>query len=191
MEIVKKEIIKINLDYFKEYMIRFPSMFPHVLNPNEHYKFLTYVSYLYDNILILEFGTSHGCSCVSLSQNLTNTIYTYDIAFHDINYITEKNNNVIFKQMNALDESNEILNKAKIIFLDIDPHEGSQETQFYNKLLGSNFSGILICDDIRLTQGMINFWNNIQKEKYDLSDVGHWSGTGLVNFSDEKIGIEN
>ena len=185
MKIVKQEIKNINLDYFGEKVIDFP----HLLEPKEHFKFLTYISRLYNDILILDFGTCHGFSCLAFVQNLTNIVYTYDITFHDISYITDKNYNATFKQMDALQESIDILSKAKIIFLDIDPHEGSQEIRFYNNLLISNFSGILICDDIVLNSGMINFWNSIQKEKYDLTDVGHWSGTGLVNFSDEKIEI--
>jgi predicted O-methyltransferase YrrM len=189
MKIIKQDIKNISLDYFGEVTFPCVDCEKHILEPKEHFRFLTYISYLYNNILILEFGTCHGFSCLSLSQNLSNTIFTYDVTFHDINYIIEKNSNVIFKQMNALYENNVILSKAKIIFLDIDPHDGSQEIQFYNKLLTSNFSGILICDDIILNPGMVNFWNSIKKEKYDLTDVGHWSGTGLVNFSDEKIEI--
>lgn len=29
-----------------------------------------------------------------------------------------------------------------------------------------------------------------EKEKFDLTDVGHWYGTGIVNFSNEKIEIK-
>jgi len=29
---------------------------------------------------------------------------------------------------------------------------------------------------------MNNWWNSLEDEKYDLSDVGHFSGTGLVNL---------
>ena len=44
-------------------------------------------------------------------------------------------------------------------------------------------------DDIKLNTGMYDFWNNIEEEKYDLSDIGHETGTGLVNLSDEEVKI--
>lgn len=187
MIIVREEVKNVvNLDYFE--IEKYPNIAEHVLDVRNHYRLLTYISNLYNNILILDLGTSHGWSCLSLAQNLSNTIYTYDTTPKDIRYISERYN-VIFKNMDANSEANEILSNAKIIFLDIDPHEGTQEIKFYNNLLKTEFSGILLCDDIKLNQGMINFWNSIQKEKYDLTEIGHWSGTGLVNFSNEKIEI--
>jgi predicted O-methyltransferase YrrM len=189
MKIIKNDVRKINLDYFDNQK----DMFPHLIEPDNHFRFLTYISKLYDNILILDLGTLHGFSCISLAQNLNNKVQTYDISTdryfgENLKSITEKYN-VIYKNMDANSENGDVLNSAKIIFLDIDPHEGSQEIRFYEKLLQINFKGILLCDDIRLNDGMKNFWNRIEKEKYDLSDIGHWSGTGLVNFSDEKIEI--
>jgi hypothetical protein len=29
---------------------------------------------------------------------------------------------------------------------------------------------------------MKEFWNSIKQEKYDVTDKGHWSGTGIVFF---------
>ena len=86
-------------------------------------------------------------------------------------------------------ESKVVLESAKIILLDIDPHDGVTEDYFYNRLLDFDFKGFLICDDIHINDGMMNFWNSIKKQKFDITDIGHWSGTGLVNFSDEIIEI--
>jgi len=36
---------------------------------------------------------------------------------------------------------------------------------------------------------MNNWWNELQYEKYDVSDVGHFSGTGILNIGD-KFTIE-
>ena len=40
-------------------------------------------------------------------------------------------------------------------------------------------------DDIYLNEGMINFWNHVQTEfkTYDLTSIGHFSGTGLIDYS--------
>jgi hypothetical protein len=38
---------------------------------------------------------------------------------------------------------------------------------------------------------MRKWWDEIQEEKYDVSDVAHSSGTGLVNFGNKfKIEIK-
>jgi hypothetical protein len=37
-------------------------------------------------------------------------------------------------------------------------------------------------DDINLNNPMKEFWNVITEDKYDISEYGHWSGTGLVIF---------
>ncbi len=37
-------------------------------------------------------------------------------------------------------------------------------------------------DDIKLNKSMVNYWDSIKEEKFDISHVGHHSGTGLVIF---------
>ena len=185
MKLNKDDFNKTNLDFLKDIAVRWP----HVLNFNENYKFLTYLTGLFNNVLILDLGTQYGHSCLCLAQNKTNKIITYDIEDHDTRYITDHYENVEKKIMDVNLENEEIINQAKIIFLDIDPHVGIQEEIFYNKLLKTNFKGFLICDDIGLTEGMYNFWQKIEKEKFSIKDFGHWSGLGIVNFSDEPIEI--
>lgn len=185
MKLVKNEIKNVELNYFNNLMIDFS----YLKNYNEHYRLLTYISYQYINELIIDAGTCQGHSCLALAQNRNNLIRTYDIVSKDIHYITDNYMNVIKKILDINLEIDSILESAKIILLDIDPHDGITEIQFYNKLLNTNFKGFLICDDININDDMKKFWNSIDKEKYDISDIGHWSGTGIVNFSDEKIEI--
>jgi tRNA G37 N-methylase Trm5 len=185
MKLIKDAILKTELNFFDNLL----NYFSYLKNENEHYRLLTYISYLYDNELIIDAGTCQGHSCFALSQNKNNLVYTYDIDPKDITYITENYKNVTKKILDINLETDEILESAKIILLDIDPHNGTMEKIFYDKLLSTKFNGFLICDDINLNGGMINFWNSIDKEKYDISEIGHWSGTGIVNFSTEKIEI--
>ena len=72
--------------------------------------------------------------------------------------------------------------------MDVDPHNGKIEYEFYNYLKSINFKGLLICDDVWFFKEMRdNFWYKIpNEEKLDISKYGHWSGTGLINFG-EKI----
>ena len=185
MRLVSEEIKNINLDYFDNLL----QDFPYLKKESEHYRLLNYISGLYNNELIIDAGTCQGHSCLAFAQNQNNLVYTYDIDSKDLDYITKNYKNVTkyIKDINL--EDNKILESSKIIMLDIDPHNGYQEDVFYNKLLTTNFNGFLICDDIHLNDEMKRFWNSINKEKYDITDIGHWSGTGLVNFSDETVEI--
>ena len=45
---------------------------------------------------------------------------------------------------------------------------------------------ILIMDDIKF-MNMINLWNSIKSPKMDISSVGNWTGTGLVDISNGFI----
>ena len=56
------------------------------------------------------------------------------------------------------------------------------EKEFTDALISKNFSGIVIYDDIFLNMEMIKFWKSIPFEKENWTDIGHWSGTGVVFF---------
>jgi hypothetical protein len=80
---------------------------------------------------------------------------------------------------------------SPLIFLDIDPHDGSMEFEFYNWLKDNNYKGILILDDIWYFKGMRdNLWTKISDIKHDVTSLGHWSGTGIVDFSN-SVEFEN
>jgi hypothetical protein len=185
MKIIKEQIKNIELDFFNQDDLR---QFSYLKNMNEHYRFLVYVSYLYNNEQLLDLGTAQGHSCLSLSQNQNNKVITYDIEpKNHVDFI--KYPNIEVKTLDINKEDAAIINASKFISLDIDPHDGEQELVFYKKLIDINYKGIVICDDININQGMKDFWNSVTHEKYDITEVGHWSGTGLINFSDEKIEI--
>jgi predicted O-methyltransferase YrrM len=184
MKLIKEEILKQDVSFFNNELKTFP-----YLNGNgEHYKLLKYISFLYNNKIILDLGTACGHSALALAQNKNNKIITYDL--NKRSHLLDNIENIKRVLLDCNLMSDDVIEFSKIILLDIDPHNGIQEIKFYNKLKQTKFNGILICDDINLNQGMKNFWNQITEEKYDISDLGHFSGTGLVNFSDEKIEIE-
>jgi hypothetical protein len=37
-------------------------------------------------------------------------------------------------------------------------------------------------DDIHLNNEMSNFWNALKNEKYDLTHIGHHTGTGIAIY---------
>jgi len=158
----------------------------------EHYKLLAYLSFQFSNEIIFDIGTHVGSSALALSQNPKNKIFTFDI-FDKLSKEEKKslwrNDNVFFFEDDLFDLSifsqwKETILKSKIILLDIDPHEGTREYKFYTWLKRNNYKGILILDDIYYFKEMRdNLWYKIPScEKMDATELGHWSGTGIVTF---------
>jgi hypothetical protein len=143
----------------------------------EHYKLLADLSFCFDNVNFLEIGTYKGLSALALAYNLSNRITSWDIG--DFLSIFPAPENVEFKIGNVLKEEN--LNNFLFIFLDTF-HDGSFEDEFYKHLKEINYKGVVMLDDIHLNEPMKKFWDSITEEKYDITSIGHWSGTGIVIF---------
>jgi hypothetical protein len=153
----------------------------------EHYKLLVYLTNLYNNITILDIGTNTGESAVALAQNKTNKIISYDIENKVLVKMTEEYSNIEHKIIDIANESDEIIKSAKIIMFDI-AHDGIQEKIFTDRLHLINYKGYLLCDDIHCPYypNMNPWWSSIDIEKYDITDIGHGWGTGLVNYYQDK-----
>lgn len=152
-------------------------------NNGEHYKLLTYLSNMFDGITILDVGTNWGDSAISLSQNKNNKVISYDI-MHIWNFPFAKDyTNLEFKLMDINDEDPEIIKSAKLIFFDI-AHDGVQEQKFTDMLERIGYKGYVLCDDINLPWApwMKVWWDGLKVEKYDITDIGHTWGTGLLNY---------
>jgi predicted O-methyltransferase YrrM len=177
MIISKKTLFEENLNFFDEEI----SIFPYLKNKTEHYRLLSYLSKNNNNIIMIDAGTSFGHSCKAMSQNRENKIITYDIHEKNFSFFKEYGN-IEFKKLDVNQESPEIINSAKIILLDIDPHDGDQEKKFTDFLIEIGYKGYVICDDIFLNESMKNWWDSIEIEKYDVTEIGHSTGTGIINF---------
>ena len=64
------------------------------------------------------------------------------------------------------------------------------EREFFQRMIDIGFKGILALDDIHLNSEMKQWWKEVQDgaergryHTYDISEIGHYSGTGLVDFS--------
>ena len=147
----------------------------------EHYKLLGYISLLFNNETLLDIGTYKGCSALALSLNPTNQIKSFDIR-QGLRSLSSTPNNVEFIIDNILDGKYiNLIQSTNFIILDTD-HNGPFEHDFYEHLKSIDWKGTLILDDIKLNDPMIVFWDTIIEEKYDISRIGHYSGTGLVIF---------
>jgi len=180
MIINKKEILNQNLNFFDFDL----EAFSYLKHEKEHYRLLTYISKSTENIIIIDAGTSHGHSCLALAQNPRNKVITYDIKNKNFPFFNEYKN-IKFKQLDINKERSDIIKSAKVILLDIDPHDGVQEKLFTDYLKQMDYKGYVFCDDIHLNHNMENWWQSVKIEKYDITDIGHFSGTGLINFNQD------
>ena len=140
-------------------------------NNDEHYKLLVYLVNTFNNSIIFNIGTE-GNNIRALRSNPTNTVYS-------------------FTGDNISEIKNEHMLHSAIIFVDIEPHNGKKEYDLYVWLKENKYKGLFILDDIHYFKEMRdNCWHHIPtNEKYDLTKLGHWSGTGIV--TNQKIEIEN
>jgi hypothetical protein len=142
-----------------------------------HYKLLSFIVSLFNNSNIFDVGTNACRSAIALSTNKNNKVISYDVEQNLlINPILK---NVEFILGDTIEDSR--LKDTPFIMLDVN-HDGLYEDIFYNFLRSINWKGILLLDDIHLNEPMKKFWSSIVEEKYDITNLGSWSGTGLVIF---------
>lgn len=145
----------------------------------EHYRLLAHLSTLYSDHTLFDVGTLKGYSALALSYNNSNRVISYDI--EDLKELNDAQSltNIEYRIGNVLDDPR--LLSAPVILLDT-YHDGFFENEFYQFLRKNNYKGLLVLDDIHLNNPMREFWKRIEEPKEDLTDIGHWSGTGIVDF---------
>ncbi len=191
-----KKISKISIEYFKKYYTLDKSH--HIYQQHgEHYKLLTYISSIFNNITILDVGTAEGFSALALAQNPTNKVITYDIEnihYPKLSELPFLNDypNITRKIMDINNESSDVINSADIILLDI-VHDGKTENIFSDMLDRIQYKGYVFCDDVfsKFHPKCTAWFKNIKFEKYDLTEIGHHTGTGLLNYNKNNKVIIN
>lgn len=150
------------------------------------YKLYSYISEQFDNKTILDIGTRHGGSALALSNNLKNNVISYDIISWD-SHIHLKKDNITLKICDFMQDTSIDYSQVDLIMIDVDPHDGLQEPVMINYLIGTGWEGIILLDDISeaLWPEINKMWNSLPYEKYDLTEIGHMSGTGLVNIGNK------
>lgn len=176
----KHEIDKMDMTFSTEFLTHKNKHYILEDAGREPYKLYAYLSEKFNNSIILDIGSYLGNSAIALSKNKSNTVISYDIIDTDVKKINKKN--VIWKTMNFMEDNIDYSN-VKIILIDIEPHDGIEETKMIQFLKEKGWQGILLLDDIHLNENMNSFWNNITSEnKMDITSFGHFSGTGIVFF---------
>lgn len=159
----------------------------------EAYKLLGYIS-MHSHGVITDIGTQFGSSALALSLNNQVNVETYDKFKHipdnaQVQTITNRPN-IKYKILSAQSIISKIA-ESTVVYLDINTENGNEEIKIINKLLELDYQGILIIDDIKLNKAMEHVWNSVPKQlkKLDVSEYGHWSGTGIVVYNPDNIDV--
>ena len=149
------------------------------------YKLYSYLSKMINSPYVLDIGTLFGGSALALSANGPSMVYSYDlmsIETHEPGNF-EKDNVTLFvgNFMNDLLDYKNI----DLIVIDVDPHDGLQEPPMVEFIINQGFEGLILLDDIHLNSAMNEMWDNFEYEKYDATEVGHFSGTGILNIGNK------
>jgi len=159
----------------------------------EHYRLLVNITRQFEASNFLDLGTSHGGSAFSMATSLEgkrpNTVVSIDI--DDARFRQNKRNislftfpkNIIFDLRDAKKIHPEFYSNFQVIMIDI-THNGEDERTIYDNICKSDFSGLLIMDDIDYKHKfpkLKEYWQSIEATKFEL-DYCHISGTGLIPF---------
>ena len=206
------DIINTDISFLEKYYLKIGHIgesFRNTLPQQEHYKLLTYLSFQFNDSLVLDIGTFDGLSAICLAQNPTNKVISYDIIDKDFSnilrpvYINSSSSgevlhhtpfgkdypNISFKNLDILNEDISILNSASFMLLDIS-HNGQDERNFTDKIKQIEFDGYILCDDVRTDIFPLRNWfDSLEWNKYDLTEVGHVTGSGLLDIGGNGVDI--
>ena len=165
--------------------------------PGEHYRLLAGFIDVMQPKLVVEIGTYTGLSALAMAARLNSgaKLVTYDILpwrtighthLREEDFATGKIEQRIcdLADPGVFAEQESLLQQADLIFVD-GPKNVTFEEQFLKNLSRSKLSRqpLVVFDDIRLWN-MLHIWRAINRPKLDLTSFGHWSGTGLVEWTD-------
>jgi hypothetical protein len=120
---------------------------------DQHYRLLAYLSTLYEGRDIIDIGTHKGSSALALSHNPNNRVLSFDIEDRMGAEGRAKKwghrNNIQFCMANLWDGEERAAWRTQVlgsafIFMDIDPHDGPMELEFYRWLKRENYQGLLV-----------------------------------------------
>ncbi|MFO0976290.1 MAG: class I SAM-dependent methyltransferase [Planctomycetaceae bacterium] len=165
--------------------------------PGEHYRLLAGLIDILQPKLVVEIGTYTGLSALAMAARLKSgaKLVTYDILpwrtighthLREEDFATGTIEQRIcdLADPKVFAEQESLLQQADLIFVD-GPKNVTFEEQFLKNLGRSRLpkQPLLVFDDIRLWN-MLHIWRAINRPKLDLTSFGHWSGTGLVEWTD-------
>lgn len=148
------------------------------------YCLYSYLSNCFSGTTILDIGTGGGGSSKAFGSNLNNKIISFDLS---VRREIPNSKNIEYRLGQFIEDKTIDYSNVSIIMIDVDPHDGIKEPIMVDYLKSINWSGLLLLDDIKFYRfpDLEKYWNDLPHEKYDLTDIGHDSGTGLINFGNK------
>ena len=178
IDIIKDQVRSLDIGHLRDVSLNQNDWLP---AGQSEYRLYAYLSTFFHKSVILDVGTRTGGSALALSYNPNNQVISYDLVEQGASSIQK--NNITWKIQDFMEDETLDLDNVNIIMIDVDPHDGSQERVMMDWLREKNWKGILIHDDIGPDWPDIQLmWDEIPEEKFDVTEIAHMSGTGIVNF---------
>ena len=172
-----------------------PQRFPDVW-PGEGYKFLAGLARTLRPARVVEIGTGGGTGTLSILKMLgpDARIASFDVVpwdqypetllresdFRD-GRLTHFTDDLTVPAL--FDKHRALFERAELIFLDA-AKDGVMEQTFLNHFRTVRFASppLIVLDDIRVWN-MLGIWRRLDRPKLDVTSFGHWTGTGLVDWT--------
>lgn len=175
----------------------------------EHYALLNYLSQNWmDCRHVTDIGTRYVASSLAMASNLKTPVWTFDLPSSNERAAAFRGKsedqwhaelravgaNITFYNVDLLKVSDTDFKKyigTWFVMLDTHhrPYTKPFEREFFKRVIDSGFKGLMLLDDIYEHDEMKRWWKEVEDgaaeggyKAYDLTKIGHWSGTGLVDF---------
>lgn len=167
------------------------------LFPGAHYRILNGIVRSLNPKRVVEIGTWTGISSLAILDGASSDNFkltTFDIIpWNEIEHtaLNQDDFGPHFEQKLAdlsnrdhFHQQKEIFQEADLIFID-GPKDGVFEYQLVEYFKELNFynNPIIFFDDINQIE-MLNLWHGINKPKFDITSLGQFTGTGLIDWTE-------
>lgn len=176
----------------------------------EHYALLNFLSQKFGDCRhVTDIGTRYVSSALAMASNLRTPIWTFDLpsskervaAFRGKTEddwqkeLQQVGASVTFYNVDLMKASDEDFKKyLDTWFVMLDTHHRPYtvpfEREFFARVVNTGFKGVMLLDDVNEHDEMRRWWKEVQDgasaggyRTYLFSSIGHWSGTGFVDFS--------
>lgn len=195
-----------------EWAVAYAEWHPHVkylLQPGgEHYKLLACLAEQLEGATICDVGTFIGNSALALAagaERRDNAVVSYDVRDCVQQELRDRQQRAMAPKT-VLDHPRvrrelvdltapgaeaalQAVAAARLVVVDTD--SPAQQRDLIFALAARGFRGVLVLDDIHLNDDMKAVWQAVPAaKKLDLTDVGHWSGTGVAVFDPSWLDVE-
>lgn len=164
--------------------------------PGEHYRLLAGLVQELQPEIVIEIGTATGASALALLARLppNGRVITFDVVpWADYPEVVLKPSDFADGRLSqetddvttpiGFGKHLDLFRSADMVFVDA-AKDGVMEARLIDLFTQTKFIGepLVVFDDIRLWN-MLSVWSDIERPKLDLTTFGHWSGTGLVQWT--------